>query len=232
MHLNVPCPGCGGAFERYPNNRPVADFRCQNCREDFELKSTSARIGKSIPDGAYLTMISRLVSSTNPHLFILQYDLSDWFVNNLMVIPKYYFVPNIVKKRKALSPTARRAGWVGCNIAIGDVPHAGRIPLVVDRVARPPRQVIEIWKKTEFLRDVSSPGTKNWLLETMSCIDRIGEREFRLSDIYRFESEFRILCPENRHLREKLRQQLQVLRDRGYLSFLGKGRYRVRSLSQ
>jgi type II restriction enzyme len=31
----------------------------------------------------------------------------------------------------------------------------------------------------------------------------------------------------NRHVRQKIRQQLQVLRDRGYLEFKGKGRYRV-----
>ena len=32
--------------------------------------------------------------------------------------------------------------------------------------------------------------------------------------------------PENRHVREKLRQQLQRLRDLGLVLFLGAGRYR------
>jgi type II restriction enzyme len=33
--------------------------------------------------------------------------------------------------------------------------------------------------------------------------------------------------PGNRHVRPKIRQQLQVLRDSGYLEFLSKGTYRL-----
>jgi len=32
----------------------------------------------------------------------------------------------------------------------------------------------------------------------------------------------------NRHVRAKIRQQLQILRDLGSLHFLGRGRYRLR----
>ena len=34
--------------------------------------------------------------------------------------------------------------------------------------------------------------------------------------------------PENRHVRDKIRQQLQVLRDKGFLEFVGRGEYGVR----
>ena len=34
------------------------------------------------------------------------------------------------------------------------------------------------------------------------------------------------LHPDNRHVRDKIRQQLQVLRDLGLVEFLGRGRYR------
>jgi transposase-like protein len=34
------CPHCGQAtIEKYANNKPVADFYCGNCNEDYELKS-------------------------------------------------------------------------------------------------------------------------------------------------------------------------------------------------
>ena len=36
----------------------------------------------------------------------------------------------IVEKRKPLSPTARRAGWVGCNILISKIPKQGIIEIV------------------------------------------------------------------------------------------------------
>ncbi len=32
----------------------------------------------------------------------------------------------------------------------------------------------------------------------------------------------------NRHVRDKIRQQLQILRDLGFVEFLGSGRYRLR----
>ena len=36
------------------------------------------------------------------------------------------------------------------------------------------------------------------------------------------------LHPNNTHVRDKIRQQLQVLRDLGFLQFFGSGSYRLR----
>ena len=231
-HTNLLCPSCGGVLEKYPNNQPVADFQCRICKEDFELKSTSVKIGRSIPDGAYTTMMMRLLSNTNPNLFILQYDSNDWLVNNLLVIPKYYFTPSIIQKRTPLSPTARRAGWTGCNILVSGIPNAGRIPLVLDRIAQPLNGVIAHWNKTRFLKEMTNEKSRGWLLKTMSCIDQLAKRRFELKEIYGFESQLREAFPGNQHIREKLRQQLQVLRDKGYLKFLGEGRYELNSTNR
>jgi type II restriction enzyme len=35
------CPSCGCGVNSYENNKPVADFYCTRCREDYELKSKS-----------------------------------------------------------------------------------------------------------------------------------------------------------------------------------------------
>lgn len=227
---NVLCPGCGGSLEKYPNNRPVADFQCRICSEDFELKATSSCIGKSIPDGAYSTMLRRLTSKENPNLFLLHYSPTEWFVSNLLVVPRHYFNPSIIQSRPPLAATARRAGWIGCNILVGEIPAAGRISLVVDRVALSVKSVVAAWKKTRFLSEIPSGRSKSWLLKTMLCIDRLGKKRFELKEIYAFEAELREAFPENRHIRDKLRQQLQVLRDEGYLKFLGDGRYELQTL--
>jgi type II restriction enzyme len=55
-----------------------------------------------------------------------------------------------------------------------------------------------------------------------------GRESFSLADMYAFEARLGGLYPGNRHVREKIRQQLQVLRDRGWLEFMGRGRYWVR----
>lgn len=75
------CPNCGRLnIEKYPNNQPVADFYCSNCREEYELKSKQNSLGAKITDGAYRTMIDRLRSSNNPNFFLLNYDLQNLVV--------------------------------------------------------------------------------------------------------------------------------------------------------
>ena len=62
----------------------------------------------------------------------------------------------------------------------------------------------------------------------MKCVERVGAREFTLDDVYAFEGALSAIYPGNRNVKPKIRQQLQVLRDRGFLEFTGRGRYRVR----
>ena len=61
----------------------------------------------------------------------------------------------------------------------------------------------------------------------MKCVEQIGRDAFTLDDVYAFENELARVYPGNRNVRPKIRQQLQVLRDRGYLTFVGRGRYRL-----
>ena len=63
----------------------------------------------------------------------------------------------------------------------------------------------------------------------MKCVELIGKPEFELSDVYAFENRLSQLYPNNRHVKQKIRQQLQVLRDHGYLEFVSRGYYRLRS---
>jgi type II restriction enzyme len=59
------------------------------------------------------------------------------------------------------------------------------------------------------------------------CVDKLGSKEFSLDEMYRFENDLSKKHPDNRHIKEKIRQQLQILRDSGYLEFLGRGKYRM-----
>ena len=49
------CPNCGSVLSQFENNKPVADFYCGNCSEEYELKSKHGEVGKKIVDGAYAT---------------------------------------------------------------------------------------------------------------------------------------------------------------------------------
>jgi type II restriction enzyme len=210
-----------------PNNQPVADFICPGCREIYELKSLGRPLGRMIGDGAYKTMIERLGSTTNPNLFLLHYDPRDLRVRNLVVVPRYFFVPSLIEPRKPLAATARRAGWTGCNIALHAIPAAGRIFLIRNSLIEPRETVLAQWRQTRFLRDQDNPEVKSWLLTLMRCIERLNAEVFTLDQCYRFEDELRVCFPGNCHIRPKIRQKLQVLRDKGYLTFLGRGTYRL-----
>lgn len=223
------CPNCGYAdIDKYPNNQPAADFYCLNCKEEYELKSKQDSIGTKIVDSAYRTMIERLQSSNNPNFFLLNYDLKSFEVLNFLVIPKHFFVPEIIEKRKPLAATAQRAGWVGCNILLNSIPQTGKIFFVHNRRVESKEKVLLEWKKTLFLRDEKEISAKGWLLDIMRCIEKIKKHEFTLDDVYIFESELSKLHPENKHIKDKIRQQLQILRDRGYLEFLSRGYYELK----
>lgn len=225
---SVFCPNCGFLnIDKYPNNRPVADFYCSNCREEYELKSKQNSIGTKIVDGAYRTMVERLTSRNNPNFFLLNYDLSDFSVTNFIVIPKHFFVPEIIEKRKPLAETARRAGWIGCNILLNYIPQTGKIFLVRNRQVESKERVLAEWQKTLFLREEKEISAKGWLLDIMRSVEKLGKREFVLDEVYAFEDELSKLHPENMHIKDKIRQQLQVLRDKNYLEFVSPGRYRL-----
>ncbi len=221
------CPNCGSNIINFENNRPVADFYCPKCNEEYELKSKKNSIGKKIVDGAYSTMIERLQSTTNPNFFFLIYDLQSYEIIDFLVIPKHFFIPGIIEKRKPLSKNARRAGWIGCNILLEHIPKSGKIFYIKNGQIRAKENVIDDWQKTLFLRDAKKLELKGWILDVMNCIDILNKSEFTLQEIYAFESFLKKKHPENKHVKDKIRQQLQFLRDKGYLKFLGNGKYQL-----
>lgn len=221
------CPDCGTQpVERFRANRPVADFHCPRCHAEFELKSQKGRFGPTVADGAHRTMLERLAARNNPNLVLMTYDLTRLAVTNLFVVPRHFFTPDLIVERPPLAATARRAGWVGCNIRLGDVPHAGRVFVVRDGQPRPRADVLAQWRATAFLQDVSLEA-RGWLIEVLKCVEAIGRPDFTLDEVYAQEDRLAALYPGNNNVRPKIRQQLQVLRDRGYLRFAGRGVYRL-----
>lgn len=225
VNSEVFCPSCGSVISRYNHNNPAADFYCEKCCEQFELKSKKNSLGNKVVDGAYATLINKLSSNDNPNLFLLSYNAHS--VIDFCVVPKHFFVPEIVEKRRPLSDSARRAGWVGCNIVLGGIPEAGKIYYIRNAVVFSKNSVKSQWGRTAFLREQSSMNEKGWIMDIMKCIDILGKTEFTLGELYEFEENLKVKHPKNKHIKAKIRQQLQLLRDNNYLVFTGKGKYMV-----
>ncbi|WP_114390815.1 DpnI domain-containing protein [Notoacmeibacter marinus] len=224
---NLYCPECGNdTLIKFPPNQKLADFFCDHCSSQYELKSSKRRFGKKFVNGAYQTKIERLRSDTSPNFILLNYDFDRRQVSDVFFIPKRFFIPEIVEKRKPLRSTARRAGWVGSNIRLDRIPSFGRIFCVRNGIIVPKEQVRSKWKATAFL-DGLSLEARGWLTEVLSCIEHIGTDEFSLADVYAFEGRLQSLYPNNQNIRPKIRQQLQFLRNAGILTFEGGGAYRL-----
>jgi type II restriction enzyme len=117
---------------------------------------------------------------------------------------------------------------VGSNILLGHLPTDARISIVEDGREVPKSVVRDSWNRFLFLRE-QSVYSRGWLADVLACVRQLDRETFTLADVYAFDKQLAELHPRNRHIRPKIRQQLQILRDYGIVEFLGKGVYRIRN---
>ena len=184
-------------------------------------KNDSDRFQSTVADGVYGTMIDRITSLDNPSFFFMHYNRYE--VNNLIIVPKCFFTPDIIEKRNALSNNARRAGWEGCNILMQRIPATAKIPIILNGVTMPVADVISKYKRVYSLQ-TKSMESRGWLVDTLHLVERL-EETFTLKQMYDFCDELKIKHPNNNHIKDKIRQQLQYLRDKGFVEFKGNGVY-------
>lgn len=221
------CPTCGGKLKSARANAKVLDFECLPCIHEFELKSQQAvKPLARVCDGAYSSMMKRIAEPNNPHFFFMGYD-KNYSVAQLMAVPNYLFQASAIQARKPLAPTARRAGWIGCNIILDQIPEIGKIKLIENGQVISSESVRKKWQKTLFLAEEKRMAVRGWTLDILKCIESLQAKEFELDSIYKFESQLASRHPSNRFIKDKIRQQLQVLRDKGYLEFVSPGYYKL-----
>jgi type II restriction enzyme len=225
---NLYCACCDSDTIRptRPNSQAV-DFTCPNCSAGFQLKSGRNWNERRIPDAGYEAMLRALRSDAVPNLLVMQYT-SDWRVKNLLLVPCFFFSEAAVEKRKPLGPCARRAGWIGCNILLSEIADVGKIRIVESGQSAKANEVRRQYDRIRPLAAIQATA-RGWTLDVLRLIRGLGKREFVIAQAYGLEGELSALYPKNRNVRPKIRQQLQVLRDLGFLKFLGNGRYKLTS---
>jgi len=222
---NMYCPACPArGLRREQDNTRVVDFVCPECGAEFQLKAKGGSFGRKLRDAAWAPMMERIRANRSPHFAFLRYSRDDWRVLGLMLVPGHFVTPNIIERCRPLAPTARRPGWVGCNILLPRIPADGRLHVIDEARQRDPKAVRADWRRFAWLAEQQAEA-RGWVTDVLRCIEGFRGRAFRLDEVYEFEPELSALYPRNRHVRPKIRQQLQVLRDRGVLRFLGRGRY-------
>jgi len=224
---NLFCPACSADHVcATPANTRAVDYCCPLCSQRFQLRGKGSPITNKVLDGAYNTMLSALRSDTAPNLFLLQYNPVSWAVVNLVLIPHFALPPSALEPRRALKPSARRAGWVGCFIVLSNIPPDARVVVVSNGKPSPQAEVRKRFQRLRPLAAIATPE-RGWMLDVYNLVQGIGKVEFTNQEVYDNAWKIEATHPNNRHIRDKLRQQLQFLRDAGLLIHVEPGRWRL-----
>ena len=225
--INFFCPVCKSPrLDIASRNTAAVDYVCPKCASPFQLKSQSKPFGNRILDAAYSEMKRAILEDRTPNLFVLHYDLDTWAVRTVLLVPHFAFTLSTLEKRPPLAPTARRAGWVGCNILLDRIPRHARILVVSEGSPHTPREVRRSFNRLRPLEKLQLEK-RGWTLDVLQVVQSLGKMEFTLADVYAHTRDLAKLHPKNAHIRDKIRQQLQVLRDLNLLEFLSPGSYRL-----
>jgi type II restriction enzyme len=117
-------------------NTRSRDFFCDKCAHPYELKSKCGMFSTRILDGAYDAMLRTIREGKTPTFLLLEYSAS-WRIDGLTAIHHSLITETSIQRRKPLASSARRAGWVGCNIVIPAIAVEGRIPILRDGIMQP-----------------------------------------------------------------------------------------------
>lgn len=233
---NLYCPRCGRRLAQYPNNKPVYDFYCEHLngefivapRENFQLKSTkkfpNGHFSDKILGAEYKKEMRIMEQDSFPSLILLHYEEKTMTVKDVLLIHRLAITPSCIKPRLPLPSTAKRSAWQGSIIDLDVIPELGRITVINNSNVVSKDIVQNQWNTVESLLkgDITQ---RSWTSDILNCIYRLPSR-FNLDNVYRYENELAILHPQNNHIKDKIRQQLQILRDRGFIYFVGNGEYK------
>jgi type II restriction enzyme len=212
-HLEATAPGT-----------PFRDHICPKCGLGYELKSARSAHTRVVQDGGYDSMMREIRRDNPPALMLLQYDPA-WCVRRLVAVHPVFLTPAVIRKRPKphLRPRTGTPYWM-CDFNLDAIPSDGKIVVVSNAKVRPPKEVREAFAKSKPFADIPL-AQRGWTALVLAAVRKINKPQFTLAEVYAHEATMQSAYPNNTHIRDKIRQQLQVLRDMGYIDFDGGGKY-------
>ena len=205
-----------------PANTRTRDFFCEACRHGYELKSKRGVFTNKVLDGAYSAMMRTIRDGNTPTFLLLEYSAT-WSIQGLRAIHHSLITEASIEPRKPLAASARRAGWIGCNIVLPAIAIQGQIPIVNDGMMCAKQAPREAFARLERLSSLT-PKNRSWAATILNLLQRLPHRQFSLVDMYRFEAELQLLFPKNGNIKPKIRQQLQIFKGRRAYKVLRRGK--------
>jgi len=225
VSYNMYCLACdSNTLQAARHGEPVIDFTCPDCLERYQVKGKKEPFGGVVANSAYKQKMDAIQAGLTPDYLFLQYNRYSMRVVNFFAVPGHFISESVVRERKPLSQSARRSGWIGSTILLSSLPIEARIQIILNGHVVPRELVRHNWQRFSFMRS-QRPESRGWLSDVLSCVQRIDKETFTLADVYQYEQELTGLHRKNRNIRPKIRQQLQILRDKGIIVFQGGGVY-------
>lgn len=227
---NIFCPVCWSALDNHKIDKPINDLFCIDCNDDFELKAEEWKFWKKIAWWNYDKAI-KTIEEKPMHLFVLKYS-KDYTITNFLVVPKYFFTKDVIIKRP--KPLKRRPNYYMSDIDFSAIPESWKIHYINNWTYKSRTEILEEWNKIKFLENIKDKKwekkweSKGWLLDIMLSIEKLDKKEFHLKELNIFLDELKLKYPENNNIEAKIRQKLQILRNKWYIEFIDwRGNYRV-----
>jgi type II restriction enzyme len=105
------------------------------------------------------------------------------------------------------------------------IPADAKIPVVVNGKPLTSRSVRSAYRRLAPIENLTIES-RGWTLDVLNVVRSRNKTNFLLADVYAKADYLGQLHRNNSHVRDKIGQQLQVLRDMGILEFSGDGAYR------
>jgi len=126
---NIKCIRCKNSnFVKCKTNEKSKDLICLECNQKYQIKAkcvTQKQINNIILKkqfktigGEYSTTINNI--NENINYIIIIYEKTSYDIKNILYIKNEYINTECIIPRNPLSPTAKRAGWQGCNIILNN----------------------------------------------------------------------------------------------------------------
>ena len=202
------------------------DFVCPVCSQPYELKSAAKAHTRIVQDGGFDSMMRRIRAQEAPALMLMHYS-PQWCVQKLIAIHPVFLTPTVVRKRRKphIRPRSGQEYWM-CDLDLTVIPPDGKIVIVDTSGVRPETETRREFHESKRFAEIPV-SRRGWTALVLATVRKMGKAEFTTDDIRAYEEAMHAVYPQNSHVREKVRQQLQILTSLGYLERISRGEYRV-----
>lgn len=211
------CINCSrGRLIALDNNAKVIDFRCSNCRHQYQVKATKGRLTSQLPGATYRATRTAIRMGRAPNFLLVVYRILPPEVREVLAIPRHFITEETISRRIVNSRSGKpsRETFVLHLNKIPDdakirVVHRGR-PVARRAATRAWRKGGRIERRAAIVRKgpidfwAAVPGASGW---------SFGVRDFRGYERKSGEG----LAHYRRRL-EALERQLQELENSGFIT--------------